>query len=81
MTAQYIIRAMSEQTAKIRIVKSWRLPPEVLEAIRDAAIKLEYPDETAYVEDVFRRVLGLPERAKPQPKPLRISKEAMALRT
>jgi HD-like signal output (HDOD) protein len=78
MTPQYIIKRMSEQNSKPKVMKSWRLPAEIVEAIRRGAEAHNYPDETAYVEAIFRRVLGLPE--PPEPKPVRIKKEALALR-
>jgi hypothetical protein len=78
MTAQYIIPTMDEQIVKTKVMKSWRLHPDIVDAIKCAAAKHRYPDETAYVEAVFRRVLGLPDI--PDPKPPRISKQAMELR-
>jgi hypothetical protein len=78
MTAQYIIPAMNEQAAKTKVMKAWRLHPDIVEAIKRGHEKHGYPDETAYVEAIFRRVLGLPER--PEPEPLRVTKQALELR-
>lgn len=68
----------TEQTAATKVVKSWRLHPDIVEAIKDGNETHEYPNETAYVEAIFRRVFGLPD--PPPPKPPRVGKKAMALR-
>jgi hypothetical protein len=67
-------------TNENKVVKAWRLRPDIVRAIKDAWPDHEYPNETAYVEAIFCRVLGLPEPVMPKPKPPRISKKAMALR-
>lgn len=78
MTAQYIIEAMSQQIPKNKVMKSWRLHPEIVDAIRRGMETHGYPDETSFVETIFRRVLGLPE--VPEPTPPQISEQAMDLR-
>ena len=65
---------------KPKVMKAWRLHPDVVEAIKRGAEKHGYPDETSFVETIFRRVLGLPETQKPTPQPPQISNEAMDLR-
>jgi len=69
-------------TNETKVMKALRLHPEIVKAIDDGyAGHDEYPSETAYIEAIFRLVFGLPEPPRPpRPKPLRISKEAMALR-
>lgn len=69
---------MSEQTTTTKVMKSWRLHPDIVDAIERGNETHEYPDETAYVEAIFRRVFGLPD--PPKPKPIRIGKEALELR-
>ena len=78
MTAQYIILSMDAQSIQTKVMKAWRLHPDIAAAIERGAKEHQYPNETAYVEAIFRRVLGLPEQ--PQPKPIRVSKQAMELR-
>lgn len=80
MTTQYIMRRMSEQIikTKVKVMKSWRLDPNIVKAIKKGARTHGYRDETAYVEAIFRRVLGLPE--PPEPTPPQINKQAMDLR-
>lgn len=68
---------MSDQPVKPKVMKSWRLPPEIVNKIEAGFQKHEYPDETAYVEAIFRRVFGLPD--PPKPKPPRVSKQALEL--
>lgn len=69
---------MNEQITATKVMKSWRLPTEIVKAIEDGAKNREYPNETAYVEAIFRRVFGLPE--PPTPKPPQVGEQAMELR-
>lgn len=68
----------TQQTSAVKVVKSWRLHPDIVKAIEDGNETHEYPNETAYVEAIFRRVFGLPD--PPRSKPPRVGKRAMALR-
>lgn len=69
---------MAKESTKTKVRKSYRIHPDIAAAIKRAMSKHGYQDETAFVETVFRRVLGLPEIK--QPEPLAISKNAIELR-
>jgi hypothetical protein len=69
---------MSDQTVKNKVMKSWRLHPDIVDAIKRGTTKHDYPDETSFVEALFRRALGLPE--PPLPKPPQVGKGALQLR-
>jgi len=71
------MRGMDEQTTQTKVMKSWRLHPDIAKAIEDEWADRNYPNETAYVEAIFRLVFGLPE--PPAPKPPRISKQALEM--
>jgi hypothetical protein len=71
---------MDEQTTETKVMKAWRLHPDIVQAIEDGHKNCGYPNETAYIEAVFRRVYGLPDPPTPKPKPPRVKKKALALR-
>lgn len=66
-----------EQTPKTKVLKSYRLDPEIVEALRRGQMANDYAEETAYLEDVLRLALGLGLKAESQRTP-RVRKVALA---
>lgn len=79
MTPSYIIRRMDEPTTENKVLKAWRLHPDIAKAIEGKWESHRYPSETAYVEAIFRQVFGLPDPPTKKPQRPRIGKKAMAL--
>lgn len=68
--------AMENETPKTKISKSYRFRREIVEAIEAGMAKHNFANETAYLEAVLERALGV-DLAKPEPP--KVSRKALSL--
>lgn len=67
---------MEKQTPKKKVLKSYRLRPEIVDAIQAGMQKHGYSEETAYLEAILELALRLTPKRAVRPK---VSRRATAL--
>lgn len=67
---------METQTTKKKILRSYRLRPEIVDAIRQGMERHGYQEETAYIEAVLQLALGV---KAPTPSRPSVSRKVLAL--